>query len=308
MLFMSLVEFCHPDVRSLALRRLNQVRTCALFVCVAWAQIVQASPTTTDLWRDMGLSASLLGGGFAHVSDSSAADHNPAGIALQKTYTVAGEFGWTGQKSRVVEAGACDSTTSELGACFKFRQTQKVTGAVDRRYTLGLAEAFGNGFILGLAGDYVQFAQERVLPAVKVAEKTGQRLRAGLTYTLAEGVLVGVSSDGLYDSTNTPKTHGAGASLQVGQYFLFNGDLHFDADALREMLIGATVFPRDFLDFAVSYGFEPKSTRHRIAGGVVVKSQQARLVYSVVRSSEQSSQLFHTFGIAMFMAGESGSR
>jgi hypothetical protein len=308
MVFMSLIDVCHPVVRSLAVRRLNQVRTCVLFVCVASAQFAQASPTTTDLWRDMGLSASLLGGGFAHVSDSSAADHNPAGIALQKDYTIAGEFGWTGQKSRVVEASACEPKPSELSGCIKMRQTQKVTGATDRRYTLGLAEAIGNGFILGLAGDYVQFAEERVLPAVKVSQKTGQRLRAGLTYALAEGVLVGVSSDGLYDSTNTPKTHGAGASLQVGQYFLFNGDLHFDADTLREMLIGATVFPRDFLDFAVSYGFEPKSSRHRIAGGVVVKSQQARLVYSVVRSSEQSSQLFHTFGIAMFVAGESGSR
>ena len=304
MVIMNLVDFCRPDGRSFALPRFNPIRACVTFFCVAVVHIAQASPTTADLWRDMGVSASLLGGGFAHVSDSSAADHNPAGIALQKTYTVAGEFGWIGQKSRVVEAGACDSKVSELAACFKLRQTQKITGAIDRRYTLGLAEVLGNGFILGLAGDYVQFADERLFPAEKAPDKTGQRLRLGLSYSLAEGVLVGASSDGLYDSTNTPKTHGVGASLQFGQYFLFNGDLHFDADTLREMLIGATVFPRDFLDFAVSYGFDPKGSRHRIAGGVVVKSQQARLVYSVVRSSEQSSQLFHTFGIAMFMAGE----
>ncbi|MFZ9521622.1 MAG: hypothetical protein ACO3A4_14200 [Silvanigrellaceae bacterium] len=308
MVFMILVDFSRSNIASGISRGFRCIVAVVSLSFGISTQVSQAAPTTADLWRDMGVSATLLGGGFAHVTDASAADHNPAGIALQKSYTVGGEFGWVGQKSRIVEAGACDSMTSELAACFKFRQTQKVTGAMDRRYTLGLAEAFGSGLNIGLAGDYVQFAEERLPPAGLVTEKTGQRLRVGLTYTLAEGLLVGLSSDGIYDSTKTPKNHGAGASLQIGQYFLFNGDLHFDADTLREILVGATVFPRDFLDFAVSYGFDPKQSRHRIAGGVVVKSQQARLLYSVVRSSEQSSQLFHSFGIAMFMAGDSGSR
>jgi hypothetical protein len=102
--------------------------------------------------------------------------------------------------------------------------------------------------------------------------------------------------------------HAAGVSLQFGQYFLFNGDLLFGSDSLREMVIGATVFPRDFLDFAVSYGYDPKAGGHRMAGGLVVKSQQARLIYSVTRLSQASSQLVHTAGIAIFTAGVSGER
>jgi hypothetical protein len=129
-----------------------------------------------------------------------------------------------------------------------------------------------------------------------------------MIYPLAQGVFLGLSSDGLYDSTDTPKDHGAGVSIQLGQYFLFNGDLLFDADSLREMVVGASVFPRDFLDFAVSYGYDPKAGGHRWGGGLVVKSQQARLIYSVNRSSQSSSRMVHTAGIAIFTAGVSGER
>lgn len=267
-----------------------------------------ATPLNMELWRDTGVSASLLGGGVGHVADASAADHNPAGIALQKSYTIAGEFGWTGQKSRFAEAGACDSLTSEMAACFKFRQTQKVSGASDRRYTLGLAEGLSSGLTLGIGGDYVQLGEERTFPAAITTTKIGQRLRVGLTYALAQGLILGARSDGVYDSMDIPKAHDVGLSAQLGQYFLLNGDLHFDTDSLREMVAGVTVFPRDFLDFAVSYGYDPKGSQHRFAGGLVVKSQQARLIYTVVRSSEFSSNLFHTFGLGIFMAGDSGQR
>lgn len=275
---------------------------------IAMSPSAWAVPEAPDLWRDLGVSAPLLGGGSGHVSDASASDNNPAGIGLQKTYTIAGELGWIGQKSRQAEASACDSTTSEVAACFKFRQTQKITGAQDRRFTLAFAQTVASGFIFGIAGDYIQFAEQRLPPAEKAPDKNGQRLRLGLIYPLAQGAFFGLSSDGLYDSTDTPKDHGAGLSLQFGQYFLFNGDLKFDADSLREMLVGATVFPRDFLDFAVSYGYDPKGSQHRLGGGLVVKSQQARLIYSVVRSSEASSRLLHTAGISIFMAGAAGER
>jgi hypothetical protein len=266
------------------------------------------SSITPDLWRDLGVSASLLGGGRGHVSDASAADRNPAGLALQKTYTVSGDLGWIGQKARLAEASACDSSTSDLAACFKFRQTQKITGARDRRFSLAIAEALGNGLIVGLAGDYVQFAEERVSPATPVSYKTGQRLRLGAIYPLADGLFAGLTGDGLYDSTGTDKSFGVGLSAQLGPYFLMSGDLRFNEDTLKEMVGGVSVFPRNFLDFAVSYGYDPKASQHRIGAGVVVKSQQARLIYSMVRSSEQPAQIFQTFGIGLYMAGDASQR
>ena len=270
-----------------------------------------ATPLTSDLWSQMGVSAILLGGGRGHVTDASAADSNPAGIALQKTYTVGGEMGWTGQKSRQAEAAACDSTTSELAACFKFRQTQAVTGAKDRRFTLGLAEELSQagGLILGLAGDYVQYAEDRAPDAIlPPASKTGQRLRLGAIYKISEGLFLGGSSDGLYDTTDTARAHGVGFSLQGGRYFVFNGDFNFAADALSEMVAGMTIFPRDFLDLALSYGYDPRSSQHNIAAGLVVKSQQARLLYSVVRSNALPSKWIQRVGIGFFMAGDAGAR
>lgn len=270
--------------------------------------VAAANPTTVDLWRDMGLSASLLGGGTAHVSDSSASDRNPAGIVRGQVYAATGELGWTGQKSRQTEFAVCDPTRaySELIACVKVRQTQKITGATDRRYTLALADVFTGGLILGLAGDYVEFAQERKPFAISAPAKSGFRLRGGFIYALQEGISLGLRSDGLFDATNTPRNHAAGVSAQIGRHFLINGDLFFDADAMREALVGVSVLPRDFLDFAVSYGYAPKDGYHRIGGGLVVRSQQARLSYTVVRSSVAPTQLFHTFGIGIFIAGEAG--
>jgi hypothetical protein len=284
------------------------LQRCATVVLASMSCVAVASPTTVDLWRDMGLSASLLGGGTAHVSDSSASDRNPAGIVRGQVYATTGEMGWIGQKSRQAEFSVCDPTRaySELIACVKVRQTQKITGATDRRYTLALADVFTGGLILGVAGDYVEFAQERKPFAISAPAKSGFRLRGGFIYALQEGISVGARSDGLFDATNTPRNHAAGVSAQIGRHFLVNGDLYFDADAMREALVGVSVLPRDFLDFAVSYGYAPKDGYHRIGGGLVVRSQQARLSYTVVRSSVAPTQLFHTVGIGIFFVGEAG--
>lgn len=135
---------------------LNKFITSTLsLAAVCQASVALAStPLTADLWAPLGVTAILLGGGRGHVTDFSAADNNPAGIALQKTYTVSGELGWSGQKARQAEAAACDSATSELAACIKFRQTQSITGAKDRRYTVGFAESLQQmgGMILGVGG------------------------------------------------------------------------------------------------------------------------------------------------------------
>jgi hypothetical protein len=292
---------------------LNKFMTSTLsLAAVCQASVALAStPLTADLWAPLGVTAILLGGGRGHVTDFSAADNNPAGIALQKTYTVSGELGWSGQKARQAEAAACDSATSELAACIKFRQTQSITGAKDRRYTVGFAESLQQmgGMILGVGGDYVQFAKERSSGAISAPSTSiGQRLRVGLLYPLSEGVFIGANSDGLYDSTGTEAAHGAGLSVVSGKYFLFNGDLNFGPEQLKNAVFGVTVFPRDFLDLAVSYGYDPRESRHKTAAGVVVKSQQARLLYSVVRSDSVSSKWVQRVGIGIFMAGDTGSR
>lgn len=270
-----------------------------------------ATPLKSDLWSPTGVTAILLGGGRGHVSDYSSADNNPAGLALLKTYTVSGEMGWFAQKARFAEAAACDSATSQLAACIKFRQTQTVAGAKDRRYTLALAESYEGlgGMILGLAGDYVQFSKERSFDAISAPSPwTGQRVRAGLLYMASEGVLVGASSDGLYDSTNTEVAHGFGVSVQGGKFFLYSGDLNFDADRLKNAVLGLTVFPKDFLDLAVSYGYDPRGSAHKTAAGVVVKSQQARLIYSVSSSEHPKSKWIQHIGVGIYMAGDTGAR
>jgi hypothetical protein len=257
------------------------------------------------------VTAVLQGGGRAHVSDASAVDNNPAGLALQQSYTVSGDLGWSAQKAHQAEASACDSVTSELAACIKFRQTQKVTGAKDRRYSLGLAEVFTplGGAIIGLSVDYVEFSQDRLSFAVPAgSKKNGQRVRLGAIQSVGEGIYIGATSDGLYDSTGSERRHGAGVSAQFGKYYLINGDLDFSDESLQGIVLGLTVFPRDFLDLAVSYGYDPRHPKGTFGFGAVVKSQQARLIYSMVQPDAGSKKWKHAAGIGIYMAGEASSR
>jgi hypothetical protein len=297
---------------------LPSVQMGSRFLMTVLASLVVSAPAarastllSADLWAPGGVTSILQGGGRAHVTDESAVDNNPAGIALQKTYAVSGNLGWTKQKARQAEAAVCDSATSEISACVKFRQTQVVTGAKERRYSLGIAEAleqFG-GVLFGMAGDFVQFNSDRSAGALSAPSRpTGQRLRFGLLYPLAEGVSVGASSDGLYDTTGTETAHGAGVSVQAGKYFLFSGDLNFNSDQLRNVVLGLTVFPQSFLDLAVSYGYEPRASKHQTAAGIVVKSQQARILYSLAQTESADVKWKHQIGIAIYMTGDAGTR
>lgn len=266
---------------------------------------------SSDLWSPLGVTAVLQGSGRAHVSDSSAADNNPAGLAMQRSYTIAGDIGWVGSKGYQAEASACDSTTSELAACIKFRQTQKVSGARDRRYTLGLAEAFEPlwGVIIGLGVDYVEFSGERQSFAIPAGAKTsGQRLRVGVLQSISDGIFIGATSEGLYDSTGTERRHGVGVSAKLGSYYLFNGDLDFSDESLKKATFGLTVFPREFLDLALSYGYDPRQPKGKFGFGVVVKSQQARLIYSLVQPESGSKKWKQAAGIGIYMVGETVSR
>ena len=266
---------------------------------------------SSDLWSPLGVTAVLQGSWRAHVSDSSAADNNPAGLAMQRSYTIAGDIGWVGSKGYQAEASACDSTTSELAACIKFRQTQKVSGARDRRYTLGLAEAFEPlwGVIIGLGVDYVEFSGERQSFAIPAGAKTsGQRLRVGVLQSISDGIFIGATSEGLYDSTGTERRHGVGVSAKLGSYYLFNGDLDFSDESLKKATFGLTVFPREFLDLALSYGYDPRQPKGKFGFGVVVKSQQARLIYSLVQPESGSKKWKQAAGIGIYMVGETVSR
>ncbi len=282
-----------------------------LSFCAAIPLAHAATPMSADLWRPLGVTSALQGGGRAHVSDFSSSDNNPAGIDLQKSFSYNGELGWTAQKARQAEGAICDSVLSEVSACIKYRQTTRVTGAKDLRATLALADSFEQfgGMLLGVAVDYVKFAKIRTFDAISAPTPgTGQRARVGAIYPIAEGVFFGASSDGLYDSTGTEAVHGMGLSLQGGKHFLFSGDLNFVSDTPRDVVIGATVFPRDFLDLAVSYSYDPRHSKHKTAAGIVVKSQQARLLYSVAQAEGKTYKWVHRIGIGIFTTGETGAR
>jgi hypothetical protein len=186
-----------------------------------------------------------------------------------------------------------------------------ITGAKDWRGTLGLADSFEQlgGAILGVAVDYVKFAKTRTFDAISAPKPgTGQRVRVGTIYALADGIFFGASSDGLYDSTGTQAAHGLGLSVQGGKHFLFSGDLNFVSDTPRDVVLGASVFPRDFLDLAVSYSYDPRHSKHKTAAGIVVKSQQARLLYSVAQAEGTSHKWVQRIGIGIFTTGETGAR
>ena len=150
--------------------------------------------------------------------------------------------------------------------------------------------------------------KDRALPFRRGAKTSGQRLRVGVLQSISDGIFIGATSEGLYDSTGTERRHGVGVSAKLGSYYLFNGDLDFSDESLKKATFGLTVFPREFLDLALSYGYDPRQPKGKFGFGVVVKSQQARLIYSLVQPESGSKKWKQAAGIGIYMVGETVSR
>ena len=243
-----------------------------------------------------GQGGALSGGGTAHVNDVSAADLNPAGIALSREVTLGGEMNWRNNNTQYVEGGIQDSLMSEVAAVLKARLATENSGGKDRRFTLGLAERIGtSSFILGVGGDYSQIER----PGGKKNDyDDNPRIRAGVIWAVNESLALGARTDGYFDKY-LPKQHALGASYGLFGYYLINADLVFERSKPEKYIGGATVMAKDYLDLRVSYGYAISSSSHFGAAGIVLKSQQFRLFYNLSKPNLRDSQIDQTIGAAL---------
>lgn len=286
----------------------------ALVTSVSLAGLVHmASPSkalaegrvpVSALSEPFGVSAALFGGGTALVSDLSATDANPAGLALSKEIAVSGEAKWAKANVLAVEAGVADSLMAEIAAGLKARMTTKASGARDRRFSLGLAERIGGGpFVLGIAGDYIQVERtdaERSDGAKRFRETP--RLRAGAIYNIGETFLVGVRSDGWFDRYNTTKVHAIGAAFGFAGYYIASADLVFADTTPDQALFGLTLLAKDYLDLRVSSGYGIESKRNGGAASVTLKSQQFRLSYTFTKPVFSQKPFSHLVGAGLVVS------
>jgi hypothetical protein len=294
----------------MVLRSIVLMAACG-FIGVAHAKDADGTEETrgkgypvAPLTDPFGVSAGLLGGGSAVVSDVSAVDLNPAGLALAKEVLISGEVKWTKANTTAVEAGVQDSLMSEVAAGLKYRTSTKYSGGKDRRFSLGFAQPISeSGVIVGIGGDYRQVErsqQERDAGQSRFRESPV--LRAGGLYRLSDSVLLAAATDGWLDNYVKERKHTFGAATAFAQHYILNADLVLHNAEPFEALFGFTVLAKEFLDLRVGYGYQLDSKRQKAAAGFTVKSQQFRLLYTVSKTDLRKSDVFHQVGVGLTMA------
>jgi hypothetical protein len=282
----------------LPLQKLILIVALCLPFC-AFANRVAVSALTDPF----GQAGALMGGGTATVNDMSAADFNPAGLALSKEVSLTGEAKWRDSSTLAVEAGVLDSLMSEIAAGLKARMSTKASGAKDRRFTLGLAERLaGSPVVVGIAGDYQQIQRSQTeRSGGKSKTKDTPRLRAGGLYNFSENFLLGVSTDGWLDNINKEKRHAIGLGLAFAGYYLLNADVLFKDTSPDQTVFGLTLGAKEYLDLRVGYRYGLDSKIHSGAAGVTLKSQQFRLYYTLSRPILRQGPFFHQIGAGLIV-------
>ena len=230
------------------------VHALALLACLsplsARTALAGGRAPVSSLTDPFGATAALSGGGTAIVGDLSAADGNPAGLALAKEVAISGEAKWRDSNVRAVEAGVHDSLMSEVSAGLKGRLSTRASGAKDRRFTLGLAERVNDSpWVIGLGGDYIQIERTEAEQAEGKSHYVDTpRLRAGVIYNISEFFLIGVRSDGWLDHFRKQTSNAAGLAIGFAGYYVFNADLVFRDTKADKALFGFTVLPKQYLD------------------------------------------------------------
>jgi len=245
-----------------------------------------------------GTTAALSGGGTAVVGDLSAADANPAGLALSKEISIMGEARWRDVNIRAVEAGVHDSLMSEVSAGLKARLSTRASGAKDRRFTLGLAERMGDGpLVIGIGGDYIQVQRSKAeTDAGKSKYIDTPRLRAGIVYNLSEFFLFGLRTDGWLDHVRKETSNAVGLAFGFAGYYVLNGDLIFRDVKMNKTTVGITVLPKAYLDLRLSYGYGIESKLNSGAVGVALKSDAFRLYYTLAKPVLREKPIDHSIG------------
>lgn len=244
-----------------------------------------------------GAGGMLSRGGTASVNDLSAAEANPAGLALSHEFSGWGSVSWRDDNIMGAQVGALDSFMSEISAGMLAHQTTKASGGKDRRYTLGLAERVsGSPLLIGVGGDYAQLEPTPEAASRKSIDVI--RLRLGAIYAFNDTIAVGVRSEGYLDKMRD-KEHAAGVAVGVAEYYLLNADVIFTNKTLSKYLGGVTLSVKEYLDLRASYGYELGSSQHFGAAGITLKSQQFRLFYAVTKSNLRNPQLDQSVGASL---------
>jgi hypothetical protein len=254
-----------------------------------------------------GQSSAYSGGGSAGVFDSSAAQVNPAGLALVKELAVGGQAMWRGENIQYSEASVHDSSMSEISASFLARWSTKNAGGKDRSFSLGLAERFGDsGWLLGLGGQYFQVEntpEEKLNGKKKYSDVVS--IRAGVIYVLSESLAVAAASGGYFDKFQKEKHHQVGLALGFAQHFTLTADSVFYDTTWQQVMSSLSISAKQFLDLRVSYGYELPLSQHFGAVGFEVKSDKVRLNYNLSKESLSSQRLTHTVGVTLMVGASS---
>lgn len=288
---------------------------------LALAQVGPRKPSY-QLMKKGGQTAALSNGGIATVRDMSAIDSNPAGIAMGREVAVSSEMHWQNDKSQSVEIGVTDGMMAEVAAGLKARQTTLVTGGVDRRFSLAIAEQIASSpFALGIGADYIQIASDSKLSsplsestgtvATKVTKGENIRARFGAIYSLSPQTQIGVASDGYFDRYNSEKETSVGVATNFNGYYIFNGDVAFNQDGIKQYAGGVTLIAKEYLDVYGSYSFAPqliksseveRPSHHKTGFGFVLKSSKFRIFYAASKVLVKDSDIEHYVGASLTLA------
>ncbi len=174
----------------------------------------------------------------ASASGATATQVNPAGVALTRSYSIEGTYGFRGEDSATIAGAAvCDSVTNRVGACvyYSYFDSQPEGGSRSLHdIGLTLAVPIADKLLLGTTTRYIQYTEKGTLALPEDHSRDGALVTdIGLILRLApELAVAGVGYNLLgHDNDNFPRGIGSGIAVTLGEKVTLGADGVWNLDA-----------------------------------------------------------------------------
>ncbi len=170
------------------------------------------APRIADEYESTGDHAlGMSNGGSAALAGASAIRMNPALLALEKTYSVAGGYHWPAEGREFYQAGVVDSKTSSVAAGViatgfmdladsQLASEYQIDSPINRRVVVGIGKTLQN-LSLGVNVQYVEAhypsAEVAADPNLLERRRTGTTLGVGVAGLFTQNLRFGLSAENL---------------------------------------------------------------------------------------------------------------
>jgi hypothetical protein len=181
------------------------------------------------------LPAEIVGVGEASRADATgtaASWLNPAGVALSRSYSIAGSYGYRAEdSSQIVSGGVCDSVTTRVGTCVSYNFLNAGDAQMGERkmhtVSLTMALPLADRVAIGVTGRYVHLTETGPLLTPKDDSRDGELVvDAGAVVKVGGGLSLAAVGYNLIggDEANFRRAVAGGITWGTGSSVSISGD------------------------------------------------------------------------------------